>query len=68
VISRLEAAVNRRDFVAASELLDALPQPMRDAAGDVGADIHDLAAADRFLAGLRAQALTPPAAAAGTAQ
>lgn len=63
VVSRLEAAVNRRDFVGASDLLDQLPPPMRAAAGDVGTDIRELATAEAFLSGLRSQALAP----AGTA-
>jgi hypothetical protein len=69
VVSRLEAAIGRRDFAAASDLLGELPASMRAAAGEVGADIRALAAADAFLAGLRAQALAPAgpaAAAAGT--
>ncbi len=57
VMSRLEGAVQRRDFVAASGLLDALPQQMRDAAGAAGGDIRTLAAAGQFIADLRSKAL-----------
>lgn len=57
VMSRLEGAVQRRDFVAASGLLDALPQQMRDAAGTVGGDIRTLAAAGQFVTDLRSKAL-----------
>jgi hypothetical protein len=69
IVSRLEAAVGRRDFVAAAALLDQLPEPMQAAAGPVGTDIRTLAAADGFIAALRARALEAPVAetpAAGT--
>lgn len=59
IVSRLEAAVAREDFVAASALLASLPEPMRAAAGDVGEQIRTLAAATDFIAALRAQALAP---------
>ena len=59
VISRLEAAVGRRDFVAAAALLAQLPAPMRQAAGAVGTDIAALAQAETFIVRLRAQALAP---------
>lgn len=59
IVSRLEAAVAREDFVAASDLLSSLPAPMRSAAGEVGDQIGSLAAATRFIAALRAQALAP---------
>ncbi len=57
VVARLEAAVARRDFVAAAAELAALPDFMRRAAGSVAADIESLAAAQTFLARLRAEAL-----------
>ena len=57
IVSRLEAAVERRDFVAAAALLDQLPEPMQLAAGDVATHIRTHATADGFIAGLRAQAL-----------
>lgn len=62
IVSRLEAAIGRRDFVAAAALLDQLPEPMQAAAGSVGADIRTLAAADEFIATLRAKALEAPTA------
>ena len=58
IVSRLEAAVERHDFVAAA-LLDSLPEPMQAAAGDVATSIRTHASADGFIAGLRAQALAP---------
>jgi hypothetical protein len=61
IVSRLEAAVGRRDFVAAAALLDQLPEPMQAAAGTTGSDIRTLAAADGFIAALRARALETPA-------
>lgn len=61
IVSRLEAAVGRRDFVAATALLDQLPEPMQVAAGTTGSDIRTLAAADGFIAALRARALETPA-------
>jgi hypothetical protein len=57
MIARLEAAVERRDFVAAQSEFAALPQAMRDAAGSLAQDIDTLAAAQAFLADIRAQAL-----------
>jgi hypothetical protein len=59
IVSRLEAAVERHDFVAAAALLDSLPEPMQAAAGDVATAIRTHASADGFIAGLRAQALAP---------
>ena len=57
IVSRLEAAVGRRDFAGATALLDQLPEAMQAAAGSVGTDIRTLAAADGFIAILRARAL-----------
>jgi hypothetical protein len=62
IVSRLEAAVGRRDFVAAAALLDQLPDPMQAAAGAAATDIRTLAAADGFIATLRTRALEQPAA------
>ncbi len=59
IVSRLEAAVERQDFVAAAALLAQLPEPMQVAAGDVATSIRTHASADGFIAGLRAQALAP---------
>ena len=59
IVSRLEAAVERSDFVAAAALLDQLPEAMQSAAGDVATAIRGHASADGFIAGLRAQALAP---------
>lgn len=59
VMSRLEAAVERRDFAAAADLLDQLPDAMQAAAGALGTGIRAHAAADAFIAQLRAQALAP---------
>ncbi len=63
IVSRLEAAVARRDFVAATALLDQLPEPMQAAAGESASGIRTLAAADGFIAALRTTALEAPAAA-----
>lgn len=62
IVSRLEAAVDRHDFVAAAALLDQLPEPMQAAAGEAGTAIRAHASAADFVAGLRAQALAPVAA------
>lgn len=59
LVARLEAAVNRRDFVTASRLLAALPAPMRDAAGSASDDIAILAAAETLIVDARALALEP---------
>ncbi|MHA6299435.1 COG4223 family protein [Devosia sp. CAU 1758] len=56
-IARLEAAVARRDFLAAETELSALPEPMRSAAGTVADDIASLAAAEAFLTQLRTEVL-----------
>src|SRR5690606_33460503 len=57
VVARLEAAVDRRDFLAAETELAALPDSMRRAAEAFAADIASLAAAQAFLGQLRAHAL-----------
>jgi hypothetical protein len=58
VVSRLEGAMERRDYAAALSLIDALPQAMRDEATLVAADIRTHAEADKLVADLRARALT----------
>lgn len=68
IVSRLEAAVARRDFVSAAALLGQLPEPMQAAAGSVGTDIRTLAAAEGFVATLRARALQVPAVEAPVAE
>ena len=62
VTSRLEGAIDRRDFTQAKTLFDALPQPMRDAAGDVPAMVDAQAEAAQFLQIVRNQALSGEAA------
>jgi len=57
VVSRLEAAIARRDYAAAQTLMTSLPQPMQAAAGDVPTLIHAQAEAATFLDALRNQAL-----------
>jgi hypothetical protein len=57
VVSRLEAAIARRDYVTAETLMTSLPQPMQSAAGDVPALIHSQAEAGKFLESIRTQAL-----------
>jgi hypothetical protein len=59
VLSQLEAAVGKHDFAGATVLLDKLPQPMQQAAGDAGKQIRTLADADAFIGGLRQTALKP---------
>ena len=71
IASRLQSAVDRHDFAAATPLFAQLPPPMLDAAGDLPQEVSALADASAFIAGLRAKALAaaPPAAKAeGTAQ
>ena len=58
VMSRLEGAVARRDFVTAETLIKSLPAPMQAAGGDVPALIAAQAEAGRFLDTLRANALS----------
>lgn len=58
MVARLEAAVARRDFVAAQRELAALPDTMQRGAEPFAADIASLAAAQSFLADLRQQVLT----------
>ncbi|MDV3252340.1 hypothetical protein DevBK_13455 [Devosia sp. BK] len=57
-VARLEGAINRGDFIAAKTEFDALPETMRAAAGSVGDDIANQAAAQDFIADLRQAALT----------
>jgi hypothetical protein len=68
IVSRLEGAMQRRDFLAAAALLAQLPPAMRSAAGDVGTDIATLAEAETFITRLRSEALAPPEAPAAPAQ
>jgi hypothetical protein len=58
VISRLEGAVRRHDYAAASTLLTQLPAPMQAAAAPVAAEIAAHAAAEQVLADLRSRALS----------
>jgi hypothetical protein len=58
VVSRLEGAMTRHDYAAASTLLAQLPAPMQQAAAPVAADIAAHAAADRLVTDLRARALS----------
>src|SRR5690606_34906339 len=51
IVSRLEAALGRRDYAAAVELFAALPPGMRAAAGDLPDAVAARAAAQAFLAG-----------------
>jgi hypothetical protein len=62
VMSRLEGAIARRDFVTAETLLTGLPAPMLEAGEDVPALIAEQAQAARFLDALRASALSGEAA------
>ena len=57
VVSRLEAAIARRDYAAAETLMAGLPEPMQAAAGDVPGLIRAQAEAGKFLEALRTQAL-----------
>jgi hypothetical protein len=58
VMSRLEGAIARRDFVTAETLLAGLPAPMLAAGEDVPALVAEQAEAARFLDALRASALS----------
>ncbi|MND06484.1 hypothetical protein D3C83_278890 [compost metagenome] len=62
-MSRLEAAMERRDYSTAVSLLEALPQSMQDKATLVASDIRAHAAANKLVADLRARALTTATAA-----
>jgi hypothetical protein len=62
IMSRLEAAMERRDYRAALALLEQLPAPMRAAAAPVDAELRLHADADALVAALRARALTDSAA------
>lgn len=62
IVSRLEGAMERRDYGAAIALLDGLPQPMRDKAALVSSDLRAHAAALQLVADLRARALATTAA------
>jgi hypothetical protein len=57
VVSRLEGAMERRDYAAALSLIDALPQAMANEATLVAADIRSHAEAAKLVADLRARAL-----------
>lgn len=57
VMSRLESAMERRDYAGALALIEALPQAMRDKATLVAADVRAHAEAAKLVADLRARAL-----------
>jgi hypothetical protein len=57
VISRLEGAVGRHDYLGANTLIAQLPPAMQVAAAPVATDITAHAAADQLLADLRSRAL-----------
>ncbi len=59
LIARLEVAIARRQFGTASTLMQALPQPMQQAAGDLPDHLAALATAEQFAASARAAALAP---------
>ena len=58
VMSRLEGAIARRDFLTAESLLGALPAPMLAAGEDVPGLVAAQAEATRFLDGLRTNAIS----------
>ncbi|ODT80949.1 MAG: hypothetical protein ABS76_14265 [Pelagibacterium sp. SCN 64-44] len=58
VMSRLEAAIARRDFTSAEALFASLPAPMQAAAGAVPSLVTAQAEAARFLTALRQEALS----------
>jgi len=58
IASRLEGAMTRHDYAAASALLAQLPAPMQQAAGPVAPAIIAHADADRLVTDLRARALS----------
>lgn len=64
VVSRLEGAMERRDYAAAMSLLDALPQAMRDKAALITGDLRAHAEAIQLVSDLRARALATTAASA----
>jgi uncharacterized coiled-coil protein SlyX len=63
IVSRLEGAMERRDYAAAMTLIDALPPAMRAEATLVSADIRTHAEAAALVANLRTRALTTTTAA-----
>ena len=63
IVSRLEGAMERRDYATALSLIDALPTAMRNEAALVASDIRPHAEAARLVADLRARALTTTTAA-----
>ncbi len=58
VASRLEGAMTRRDYAAASALIAQLPAHMQTAAAPVSTDIATHAAADKLVTDLRTRALS----------
>lgn len=61
VLSRLEAAIERRDFRTAAPLFAQLPEPMLAAAGDLPQAIATRAEAETLLDGLKARLAALPA-------
>lgn len=64
IVSRLEAAVGRQDFVSAATLMQSLPQPMIAAAGRLPDELAALGDAYALLRTAREQALAQAAGAA----
>lgn len=64
IVTRLHGAMSRRNFGAATALMEQLPEPMRQAAGTLPAELAAHAAADSLVAELRTRALAPLAEAA----
>jgi hypothetical protein len=62
VVARLEASTQRFDFDSAFAEFSKLPQSMKSAAGELGADLETLALANAFLVEVRSQALNVEAA------
>lgn len=58
IVSRIEGAMTRHDYTAASALLAQLPAPMQQAAAPIAPQIAAHAAADQLVADLRSRALS----------
>lgn len=59
IISRLENAINQRDFISADSAFQTLPGDMQAAAGTLANDLTLLAEAEKFAQAARAAALKP---------
>ncbi len=56
LVARIETSLQKQDFIVADELIKSLPQPMQEAAGNVGKKIAEFANAQKFIQEIKNEA------------